>query len=191
MKVIIGLGNPGKKYENTPHNIGFKVIDKLAMQAGCALRKNRNFSALFAKTVICDYDILLVKPYLFVNNSGEVVNAILTRKKIAIEDLIVISDDANLEVGQIRVRHKGGDGGHRGLRSIIEHTGSEQFARVRVGIGRNQDKQTLSEHVLTPVSKKELMEMKRTLERAAEAVHVVLEKGIEAAMNQFNARIQS
>ncbi len=184
--LIVGLGNPGKAYEQTPHNIGFKVIDELAMRTDCVLRRSFRFKARLGKTMISDHDVLLVKPGCFMNNSGQAVVPVLKKRNIATQDMIVILDDADLRAGQLRVRAKGSGGGHKGLKSIIDNVGDEQFTRVRLGIGRSEKNSELTQYVLTPFNKKTLEKTKHTIKQAADAVVAVIEHGVESAMNQFN-----
>lgn len=187
-KIVVGLGNPGKAYEHTPHNIGFKVVDELADRCGCVLRRSFRFKARLGKTMIAAKETWLMKPGAYVNNSGQVVAAVLRKRGLPIQDLIVVLDDADLGPGQLRIRTKGSDGGHKGLKSIIERVGTEDFIRVRLGIGRSEHNADLVKHVLTPLSPKAREEMKATTRRAADAVLAIIEQGAEAAMNQFNAR---
>jgi peptidyl-tRNA hydrolase, PTH1 family len=188
VNILVGLGNPGKRYERTPHNAGFAVIDELARQLSCPLRTSFRFEARLGKAVFGDERILLVQPKTFMNNSGLAVAPILRYNKADVADLLVILDDADLEFGRLRIRAAGSSGGHKGLASIIENVGSEEFARIRIGIGRSSEKSGLVEQVLTPFSKKEQAEMAQTVSKAAEAALCVLESGVETAMNRFNAK---
>jgi PTH1 family peptidyl-tRNA hydrolase len=140
------------------------------------------------KAVFRDERILLVQPKTFMNNSGLAVAPILRYNKADVADLLVILDDADLEFGRLRLRAAGSSGGHKGLASIIENVGSEEFARIRIGIGRSSEKSGLVEQVLTPFSKKEQAEMVQTVRKAAEAALCILESGVEMAMNRFNAK---
>lgn len=188
MKILVGLGNPGKRYEQTPHNVGFAVIDRLAREWSCELKRSFRFKARIGKTTFRDEQILLVQPQTYMNSSGLAVAPILRYNKGAAEDLVVILDDADLEFGRLRIRAKGSSGGHKGLASIVENVGSGEFARIRIGIGRSGDGKGLVEHVLTPFSRAEQKEMEQTVNRAAETVLCILESGIDAAMNRFNAK---
>jgi peptidyl-tRNA hydrolase, PTH1 family len=188
VNILVGLGNPGKRYERTPHNAGFAVIDELARQLSCPLRTSFRFEARIGKAVFRDERILLVQPKTFMNNSGLAVAPILRYNKADVADLLVILDDADLEFGRLRLRAAGSSGGHKGLASIIENVGSEEFARIRIGIGRSSEKSGLVEQVLTPFSKKEQAEMAQTVSKAAEAALCILESGVETAMNKFNAK---
>jgi len=186
VKIVVGLGNPGKRYEKTPHNAGFMTIDVLAGQLVCRTRRSLRFSARIGKTTYGGESVWLVKPQTFMNNSGMAVGAILRYLKIDLSDLIVVLDDADLPLGRLRVRPEGGSGGHRGLKSIIEHIGGGDFVRLRVGIGRDKGGRALVEHVLSTLSAGEQKLMEGATGLAARAVCSVLDDGVEKAMNTFN-----
>lgn len=186
MKVIVGLGNPGRQYVHTPHNVGLEVIAELAQRHGCAMRRSFRFRARTGKGAIAGQQVLLVVPVAFMNNSGPVVAAIVNKLGVAVQDLIVIADDADLAEGQLRIRARGGSGGHKGMQSILDHLGRDQFVRVRLGIGRRRNAADLVTHVLTPWSATAWKEMEPMIGRAADAVAFLLEHGVEAAMNAFN-----
>lgn len=188
MKVIVGLGNPGRQYVRTPHNVGFEVIGELARRQGCALRRSFRFAARLGKGVLAGHPVLLVLPLAYMNNSGPVVAAILKKKGVAVQDLVVVADDADLPEGQLRIRAQGSSGGHRGVQSILDHLGQNRFVRVRFGIGHSAAAASLADHVLTPWSPAAWREMEPRIGKAADAVGYVLEHGVEAAMNAFNAR---
>ena len=189
MKSIVGLGNPGKEYENTPHNAGFAVADELADRYGCSLRKSLRFNARMGKATEGSDRLMLVQPQTYMNESGKAVASVLRYYKAAIEDMVVVLDDADLDLGRIRVRSSGGAGGHRGLRSIIDSIGTENFARVRIGIGRDDNGAALVSHVLSRFSAEEGKVMKDAVGRAADAVSCVLRSGVDEAMNGFNGAI--
>jgi PTH1 family peptidyl-tRNA hydrolase len=186
MKLIIGLGNPGEKYKFTRHNIGADVTKKLAKSNNISLRK-RKFLSRFGEGKINSELVNIILPSTYMNLSGGAVSLTVKNKKIAFSDILVICDDADLKLGNMRIRPKGSDGGHRGLRSIIEGLGTESFPRLRIGIGK---KGSLKHHVLRPFSKGEADEVKEVEERACEAILCWLEKGIERAMNLYNARVR-
>jgi len=186
VKIIVGLGNPGKQYEKTPHNIGFAVADHLGERLGAAFRRGLRFKARTASARHGSTPLLLVKPRTYMNNSGMAVARIVRYRKAAPADTIVIVDDADLPLGRLRVKARGGSGGHRGLASLIQHLGSSEFARVRIGIGRDERGEGLIDHVLTPFSKEERRAMAPVVERAADAVLHIVQHGVEAAMNIFN-----
>ena len=189
MKLIVGLGNPGKEYEHTPHNIGFEVIDVLAAQCGCALRRSFRFKARLARTMLGGNEVMLVKPGAYMNQSGPVVAAIARKLGISPADLLVIFDDADLPVGRLRIRVGGSGGGHKGLLSILEHLGQDQFARIRLGIGRRGDKDLVA-HVLTPFAPELRESTQAMIVTAAEAAQYLAAHGAEAAMNKFNTQRQ-
>ncbi|MGQ9661945.1 MAG: aminoacyl-tRNA hydrolase [Kiritimatiellia bacterium] len=191
MKVVVGLGNPGRQYADTPHNVGALVIDELAGRLVCTIRRNWRLKALIGKTVVNDIALWLVKPQVFMNVCGPVVAAVLRKAGIGPTDLIVAMDDADLELGRLRIRASGSSGGHRGLASVIENVGTDKFVRVRIGIGRGADRRDLISHVLSPFSLGEKERIRPAIERAAEAVVCVLESGIEVAMNRYNVRANS
>lgn len=188
MKVIFGLGNPGKHYRHTPHNVGFAVIDKLASGLSCVLKKSFRFKARIGRAISNEEELLLVRPETYMNRSGTAVALILRHWGLTPLDMIVVLDDADLAIGQLRIRVKGSSGGHKGLESIIQATDGEEFARVRIGIGRDSSGGGLKGHVLTPFSFGERQDMEKAVEHAVEAVICILESGADAAMNRFNAR---
>ena len=190
MKVIVGLGNPGKKFERTRHNIGFRVIDKLATSDLYTKSKDifvlkERYRALINEGFIFDEKVLLVKPQTYMNNSGETINRIMYNKPEGTENLLVVSDDFNLTLGALRFRHQGSSGGHKGLQSIIEHLGNTKFSRLRIGIGL-PDGIDPSEFVLRKFSEQEEKEIKHIINRAVEAVIFYLKNGMEMTMNRYN-----
>lgn len=188
MYCIVGLGNPEKKYENTRHNIGFDVIDALAEKYSIAVRE-KGFKALFGKGVIEGQRVLLVKPQTYMNLSGESVREITDYYKVdAEEDLIVISDDISLEVGGIRIRKKGSAGGHNGLKNIIKHLGTENFCRIRMGVGEKPKEWDLVDYVLGHFSKQEREEMDQGIKDAVAAVGIMVTEGPDKAMNVYNKK---
>lgn len=187
MKMVVGLGNPGEQYRRTPHNIGFDVIDLLAQRLGAKLKRSLRFDAITGSAQACGQTVLLVKPQTFMNNSGSAVATLARTKGVALTDILVALDDADLEPGRIRLRGCGGAGGHKGLQSVIAHIGADGFARLRIGIGRDERK-NLVEHVLGNYTEQTLPAMLAAREKAVEAAICFLERGIDAAMNDFNAR---
>lgn len=188
MYCIVGLGNPEKKYENTRHNIGFDVIDALAEKYSIAVRE-RGFKALFGKGVIDGQRVILVKPQTYMNLSGESVREVTDYYKIdAEEELIVISDDIALETGAIRIREKGSAGGHNGLKNIIQHLGTENFKRIRMGVGEKPKEWDLVDYVLGHFSEEERKQMDKSTAEAVQAVEVMMTEGADAAMNAFNKK---
>lgn len=190
-KLVAGLGNPGKEYEGTRHNIGFAVLDRLAEKFGCSFRKKSRFSAIVAEATAGDAGkVMLAKPQTYMNRSGAAVNALLQWLKIESAQLLVVVDDADLPLGQIRLRIAGGSGGHNGLLSIIETLGgNEEFARLRVGIGRSAPLGAdISGHVLGKFASSERELAEQAVAAAVEAVDCCLREGLTEAMNQFNRK---
>ncbi|NPA90182.1 MAG: aminoacyl-tRNA hydrolase [Chloroflexi bacterium] len=186
MKIIFGLGNPGRKYERTRHNIGFQVLDILAERWGRTFAPHK-FRALAAQTRIGDEPVLLVKPLTYMNLSGEAVGPIVRFYKVPLEHILVVYDDMDLPLGTLRLRAKGGSGGHKGIRSIIQHLHSEAFPRLRVGIGRPPGRMDPADFVLSPFTPEEEETMALVREKAADAVELWLREGTEKAMNRVNA----
>jgi PTH1 family peptidyl-tRNA hydrolase len=188
-QVVVGLGNPGREYEQTRHNVGFRVLDRVAKNLGCDFRQKSRFFAFVGEAKVGENRVWLVKPLTFMNRSGETVRAVAAWKKIGAEEVLVIVDDADLPLGKIRLRKSGSSGGHNGLRSIAEHLGGENFPRLRVGIGRRRPAGAdITDHVLSEFSKNERPKVEKVVATAAEAVQYCLEHGVEAAMNKFNRR---
>ncbi len=185
MYLIVGLGNPGKEYENTRHNLGFRVVDSLLNDLHISSLKSKHDS-LLAQAEIDGHKLLIAKPQTFMNNSGIAVGQILNWYKINPEKLILIYDDVDLEVGQLRLREKGGTGGHNGVESVIQHVGTTEFPRVRVGIGRDDLLSDISDYVLTQIPDGQTQVLNEAVIKAAEAVKLIVSHGINHAMNQFN-----
>jgi len=187
VKVIVGLGNPGRKYEHTRHNIGFEVVAELARAAAAEFRRGWLSSASTARVRLKDGgELLLVKPQTFMNRSGTAVAPLLRKKGLKPADLVVVVDDADLEPGRLRIRKQGGAGGHNGLKSLIQELGTDEFVRVRVGIGRDPAGTELVDHVLTRFAPHERETMDAAVRQAAEAVREIARAGADAAMNKFN-----
>lgn len=182
MKVIIGLGNPGRQYAHTRHNVGFDVLDIFARHH-CVRILSRQCHALVGSFEHYGEQILLVKPQTFMNDSGLAVGEVLRKHHLKPDDLFVIYDDLDLPLGKIRIRMKGSSGGHKGMNSIISHIHSSDFPRMRIGIGRGG---AVINHVLSRFSRKDREIMDVTLTQAADALDSILEDGIEAAMNVYN-----
>jgi PTH1 family peptidyl-tRNA hydrolase len=187
LKIIVGLGNPGREYENTRHNTGFAVVDRLARKHRSRFTYRRCRS-LVAKTRIGGVDVLLAKPLTFVNLSGEAVACILRMAEAELSDLLVVLDDVNIPFNEVRIRAGGGDGGHKGLRSIIAQLSSEEFPRLRVGVGSDDLPEDLTEFVLGTFSEEERDKLPDLVETCCRAVETLVVKGIERAMNEFNSR---
>jgi len=188
MFLIVGLGNPGKDYANTRHNIGFDVIDKLAEAENIGVLEKKH-KALFGKGYIGGQKVILAKPQTYMNLSGESIRELIDYYKIdEKEELIVISDDISLEPGQLRVRKKGSAGGHNGLKNIIQHLGHDTFARVRMGVGEKPKGYDLADYVLGHFSKDEQKVMEEAVKSATDAIRTIIMEDIDAAMNRFNGK---
>lgn len=188
MKIIVGLGNPGQKYEDTPHNVGFDVIDELAEKMSCLLRRSLRFNVRSGKTVWKGEQIFLVQPLTYMNNSGLAVGALARYQKVEVSDIVAVSDDADLELGVLRLRFGGGSGGHKGIDSMVRHLGTKEFARVRVGVGKGREGQRLEDHVLQKFSVSEKGLSEKIVAQAAQSVLCLIESGVEEAMNKYNGR---
>lgn len=186
MKIIAGLGNPGPEYERTPHNVGFRVVNGIAERFSASWRDEPKFKGSVARIKVQGVDVLLLKPSTYMNLSGEAVEKLMHYYGVEASGLAVVSDDADLPVGRLRIRPGGGAGGHRGLLSIIGSCGSNSFARVRVGIGRSVHGGNLAEHVLGRLPEEEEAILQRTISTAAEAAVCVVTQGVDKAMNGFN-----
>ena len=186
MKVIVGLGNPGKKYDNTRHNIGFEALDYIADKEGISINTGKH-KALIGTGYMGGEKVLLVKPQTFMNLSGESLRAACDFFKVDPEDgLIVIYDDISLAPGQLRVRKKGSAGGHNGIKNIIAQLGTQNFLRVKVGVGEKPAGWDLADYVLGHFSKEEQVLMEEAFLRAADAASALLTEDVERVMNQYN-----
>ena len=184
MKLIVGLGNPGKEYAGTRHNCGFMVIDRLASKLNVDVDQNK-FKGLYAKVKYHGEDIILLKPQTYMNLSGESVNAVMNFFKIDKEDLLVIYDDLDMPVGKLRLRKTGSSGGHNGIKNIIAHLNSQDFKRIRVGIDRHKY-MNVADYVLSRFSKVESEAIEQGIENAANAVLDYLDNDFNHAMNYYN-----
>lgn len=184
MKLIVGLGNPGDAYRDTRHNVGFKVVDELANRRQVESWREK-FGGLEARTTVDGVAVVLAKPLSFMNLSGQAVQAFAAFYKVTTSDLLVIVDDAELPLGRLRARKAGGAGGHNGLKSVIDCLGTQEFPRLRVGVGRGPGE--LANHVLGRFRAEEQDVISAAVRRAADATEVFIAKGIEPAMNAFNA----
>jgi peptidyl-tRNA hydrolase, PTH1 family len=189
MKLIVGLGNPGLEYAGTRHNIGFELVDRLAEAHGSKV-DYRQGKALTGRATIAGQSVLLVKPMTFMNNSGEAVLALKTKEDVSLSDILVISDDINLPVGRIRLRSQGSSGGQNGLKSIAAYLGSQDFARLRIGVGSPPPGLQI-DWVLGKFGRADRKIMDETLIVSMGAVEVWVREGIEAAMNRFNSVVVS
>ena len=191
MYIIVGLGNPGPKYANTRHNAGFESIDRLAGRYGIRIETEK-FRALTGTGVIEGQKVLLLKPLTFMNLSGESVRAVCDFYKIdPKEALIVLYDDISLAPGQLRIRAKGSAGGHNGIKNIISQLGTQEFLRVKIGVGEKPAEWDLVDYVLSRFSKEEQAEMDEAFDRAAQAAAKLLSEDVDRVMNEFNTRRES
>jgi PTH1 family peptidyl-tRNA hydrolase len=191
MKVVVGLGNPGQQYELTRHNLGFLLIDRLMARAG-GHRFRDEADAKVAEVSLTGERVLLVKPQTFMNLSGNAVRPLLEKYGEAKpENLLVACDDVALPFGMLRVRPGGSAGGQNGLQSIIDRLGTQQFARLRLGIQPDHKVSNLKDFVLSQIPKRDMEELEHTLERAADAVETVIRDGVERAMQLFNERVKA
>ena len=196
MKLIVGLGNPGMEYLLTPHNAGFMAIDRLAAICDVVVT-NRRGRAETARARFMGHDVLLAKPETFMNLSGLSVAALLRDLNLPIEDLIVLYDELAIPMGQIRIRERGSAGGHNGVKSIIGVLGTQEWTRVRIGVGKpptetgREIKAGGTSYLLSPMRNRELESLEEGLDQAVRAVEAILTKGVKAAMNEFNKKVSS
>ena len=184
MKVICGLGNPGRGFRATRHNLGFRVLELLGREEKITIRR-RAYSCRVGEGVIAGQEVLLVKPLTFVNSSGLALREIVNSEQILLESLLIICDDINLPLGKLRIRRKGAHGGHKGLRSIAEHLGTSDFPRLKIGIGSPVEASAV-DYVLARFSRSESRQIARAVRSAVEAVRVWVSLGIGECMNRFN-----
>jgi len=192
MKLIVGLGNPGRDYVNNRHNVGFKCVDLFAREHGISLTQ-RGARSKLGTGEVAGTKVVLAKPQTFMNLSGEAVSALVRRYHLSSQDILVIYDDLDLPLGKIRIREKGSSGGHNGLKSIISHLGTQDFPRIRVGIGPAEGSDITAasevdaiEHVLSDFTEEEKTVMREVYPRVAAVIECILEEGIAAAMNKYN-----
>ena len=185
MYIIAGLGNPTREYEKTRHNVGFEVIDVLADMLGTTVEEKK-FKGCYGRGIIGGEKVLLLKPQTFMNLSGESIRAASDFYKVDPEHIIIIYDDISLDVGQLRIRKKGSAGGHNGIKNIIAHLGTQEFPRIKVGVGDKPKKMDLADYVLSRFSKEDRAAMEDAFKEAAKAVEVMITEGMDTAMNQFN-----
>jgi PTH1 family peptidyl-tRNA hydrolase len=188
VKLIVGLGNPGMEYQFTPHNIGFLAVDRIAAQCGVMI-DNRHAKALTARSRIGNEEVLLAKPETFMNLSGmSVLELIRKHEADPQRDLLVIYDELDLPLGMVRVRPRGSSAGHNGMQSIVNALQTEEIARIRIGIAPTDPRRGGARYVLSPFRKSQLAAVDEALELAAQAVHVIVNENIAAAMNRFNRK---
>ncbi|MGO3752313.1 MAG: aminoacyl-tRNA hydrolase [Peptoniphilaceae bacterium] len=187
MYIIAGLGNPGRKYENTKHNVGFLAVDVLSKKLNIKVNKIK-FKALVGEGNYKGEKIYLIKPQTYMNNSGESIREIMNFYKLEASNLIVLVDDIDIEFATIKIKKKGSAGTHNGLKSIINHIDSKDFPRVKIGVGSNRPGEDLADFVLSGFSKSENKEIEETIDKAVESIIEIIENGIESAMNKYNKK---
>lgn len=185
MYLIVGLGNPEPEYGRTRHNMGFDVINKIAKKYEIELTRN-SFNAIYGSGIIDGEKVILVKPQTFMNSSGEAVKKYIDFYKVPLDHVLVIYDDMDTDIGNIRVRAKGGAGSHNGMKSMVYELKSENFPRIRVGIGRPKDEFDRIDYVIGHIPDEEYMKLQEGEEKALEATIYYLKNGIDNTMNQFN-----
>jgi peptidyl-tRNA hydrolase, PTH1 family len=201
LKLIVGLGNPGIEYQFTPHNAGFLALDRIAEVCGATIA-NRRGKALTARTTLAGQDVLLAKPETFMNLSGLSVAALMKELELGLdtkggpaEELIVLYDELAIPLGQIRIRERGSAGGHNGVKSILSSLGTEEFIRIRIGVGKpptqtgREIKAGGTDYLLSPMRKMMLQELDEVLDQAVRAVEMILKDGVKRAMNEFNRKV--
>ena len=184
MKIIVGLGNPGAQYANTPHSVGFEAVDAIAAEIGASWESKRQFNCLMAKGTFAGLPVMLVKPQTYMNLSGESVAPVVKYHNATAADLLVIQDDIDLPVGRMRVRKNGSCGGHNGIRNIIERLGTQDFARLKLGVGK--DKSNVIAHVLGKFDPTTRKTMDIVVVEAVKAAAAILRDGPDRAMNAYN-----
>ena len=195
MKLIVGLGNPGPEYELTPHNAGFLAVDRIASICDVQIA-NRRARALTARARFAGHDVLLAKPETFMNLSGLSVAALLNELELGIEDLIVLYDELAIPLGTLRIRERGSAGGHNGVKSISAALGTEEWLRIRIGVGKpplesgREVKAGGTDFLLSPMRKEELNVLDEMLDQAVRAVETILTKGVSIAMQEFNRKVE-
>ncbi len=184
--LIVGLGNPGLQYENTRHNAGFIAADRLAEEFKFSINKNK-FDALSGEFNLGDKRILVIKPQTYMNNSGKAVIKTAAFYKIPVERIVVIQDDISLDIGKIRIRRKGSDGGQKGMRDIIELMGTDNIMRIKIGVGaKPHPDYDLASWVLSKFPKESLEDLEKAIEKTVLAVKEIISRGIDSAMNKYN-----
>ena len=187
LKLVVGLGNPGAEYRNTRHNAGFMVVDRIALDFDIAV-KNRKFDSVFGRGCVKDVEVLLAKPMAFMNRSGPPVQKLANFYRIQCEDMLVIHDDIDLAYGRLKIKEKGGHGGHNGIRSLMDAFGKGDFVRLRIGVGRSETGEHVTGHVLGRFSPAQSRNLDRIITGARDAAIAILSQGTKAGMNLYNGR---
>lgn len=187
MKVIAGLGNPGAEYANTPHSVGFEVVDAVARSIDASWKRSSSFKGELATAVVDGLKVMLVKPQTFMNLSGDCIAPVLKYHNATAADLVVVSDDIDLPVGKLRIRKGGSAGGHNGLKSVIERVGTQNFTRVRLGVGRHgRTRSSVIGHVLSKLSPRDRAVMDEVVAEAEKVVGTLFTENVETVMNRYN-----
>lgn len=187
MKLVMGLGNPGREYARSRHNAGWMVLDRFAERHGAAFRRPCLKSYQSAKCSIEGAGtVLLVKPLTYMNCSGDILPSLMRKGGLTAKDLVVVVDDVHIPAGTLRIRAQGSAGGHNGLKSVIERAGSDAFVRIRVGVGEQEEGKSLTDHVLERMDAGAFRTLAETADRAADALECLLTEGVEPAMNRYN-----
>lgn len=190
--MIVGLGNPGLQYEFTRHNIGFRIIDNLAREIETEFKKAKSYDSLISRGKINNHNLILVKPQTYMNLSGKSVSKIVSYYRISFQDLLIVYDDLNLELGQIRIRKRGSAGGHKGVESIIQYLNSEDIPRLRIGIGKPSINSNFdyASYVLSNFNNNEKDKISEVIQLSTEAIKTVIEDGLEKAMRKYNRKLE-
>ena len=191
MKIIVGLGNPGLKYEFTRHNTGFRIVDHLAREIETEFKKVKSYYSLISRGIINDHKVILVKPQTFMNLSGRAVSKVVSYYKISFRDLLIVYDDLNLDLGQLRIRKEGSAGGHKGMESIMQYLHSEEIPRLRVGIGNSSTNFNFDcvSYVLSNFNHDEEGKINDTIKLSTEAIKTVIDDSFEKAMRKYNRKL--
>jgi PTH1 family peptidyl-tRNA hydrolase len=184
--LIVGLGNPGKQYENTPHNLGFEVVELLARRSGVEFQEARKFQSVMTQVMLGSHKVHLMKPLTYMNLSGQAARPAAEYFEIPVENVVAICDDINLPFGKLRVRAKGSHGGQNGLRNMIDQFGSDAFARVRLGCQPNHPVGNLADYVLGKMGKEKRELADLVVQKAADCIQALVEQGIEKTMAEYN-----
>jgi PTH1 family peptidyl-tRNA hydrolase len=190
--MVVGLGNPGSQYEFSRHNIGFRIIDNLAREIETEFKKVKSYDSLISRGKINNHNLRLVKPQTYMNLSGKSVSKIVSYYRISFPDLLIVYDDLNLELGQIRIRKRGSAGGHKGVESIIQYLNSEDIPRLRIGIGKPSINSNFdyASYVLSNFNNNEKDKISEVIQLSTEAIKTVIEDGLEKAMRKYNRKLE-
>lgn len=188
---MVGLGNPGLKYKFTRHNIGFRIVDNLARNIEIEFKKVKSYYSLISRGMINNHKVILLKPQTFMNLSGRAVSKVVSYYKIPLRDLLIVYDDLNLELGQVRIRKKGSTGGHKGIESIMQYLDSEEIPRLRIGIGNSSENFNFNyvPYVLSNFNNEERDKIGEVIQLSTDAIKTVIEDGFEKAMRKYNRKL--